>query len=323
MWFLDTLQAGINRARFKTRREVYPGPTRGVVVRVITGDDTPEQDRAVPHQVLCDVVFARGGIVRALVMQRGSSVENVSRWVPTPARTNMATGEPIKLTNDGIDPPPSNLEDLDGEIVLVDWIERDLDRPIIIGSLEHPRGRRRSISRYSPPRVAQGATFGVRQHSDARERFVAHQGTTARLDVAGNARLDLRRAGVANDGKTYDAPGDDAGNLDVSLRNGSEVVIRAEDGAPIFRIRAVAGGISLHIGRGTGERILLAGPTRETIDDLVARMNSVGVTLEMLATWAKARAESPYLAGLGPGGGAEPTTDAHVSSAVQISTGSL
>lgn len=277
--FFEVLQSGIRRRPAKLRDEVYPGPSRGVVVRVLSGEDAGAQVEA-PHQVICDVLMARGGIVRAPVMQRGSSVSNVSRWVPTPARTNMTTGAAIKLVNDGLAPPPSSIDDLDGEVVLVDWMEGSIERPVIIGSLEHPRGQRRSLTGYSTP--APTAPLPVRMHSDLAERFLGHQGTTLRVDRAGCVRLDLRRAGVANDGQTYDAQNEAAGNLDVSLRDQSELLVRGPSGLPLFRVRAQGDEILLDIGAAPAERILLAGPTLDHLQAWWTALNDLGQRVDAI-----------------------------------------
>jgi len=259
--FLEVLQSGIPRRRRLPRNEVYPGLTRGMVIAVYADAD-PTQDRYSPRQVLCDVLLSRGGIVRAPVAQRGSAVNNVDRWVPSAARTNMATGAAVKLTNDGLAPAPTHLEDLDGDLVLVDWIERDLHRPIVLCSLEHPRRARATLARYEAPVVAEGVGYAPRSHSELLERFVAHQGTTVRVDRAGNVRVDLRRAGVANDGTTFDAPSEASGMVDVALRKAAEVVVRGEDGVPLARIKALPDGhVELALGRTTAEYVLLAGPT--------------------------------------------------------------
>lgn len=293
--WLETLQAGIRRQVMKPRSEVNPGLTRGVVIRVFSGDESVGVAPLVPAQVLCDVLLARGGIVRAPVMQRGSSTSNVSRWIPTPARSNMVTGAVIKLTNDGVDPPPSNLDDLDGEVVLIDWLDGSIDRPVIVGSLEHPRGIRRNIDSYATPSPSEA--LAVRNHSDVHERFLAHQGTTARIDRAGCVRLDLRRAGVANDGQTYDAQGEAAGNLDVALRAGSELLVRGVSGLPFLRVRAQGDEILLDIGASPTERILLAGPTVEHLAAWETAVDELGVIVSSLFRVVSAAALAADISG--------------------------
>lgn len=272
------LQAGIQRRRLFRRGEPMTTMLRGTVVKVYPADDADAQDRSVPAQTLCDVLLARGGILRAPVAQHGSSVANVSRWCPTPARTNMITGEKLVLTNDGLQNPPSRLDDLDGEQVLVAFIEGEIDRPVIMASLEHPRGVRQVRGRTAMPGTAARTATDVRQHGEVGERFVAHQGTTARIDHGGSIRADLRRAGVGNDDRTYDAPDEPAGNVDVALRAGSSLLVRNEAGEPIFVLTVdAAGSCTLDIGRTAGERMVL-GDRFQTLFDNHRHTSWYGMT---------------------------------------------
>lgn len=250
---------------YTPRREVYPGPTRGVVVEVQT------------DPLLCTVLLARGGVVRAPVGQRGSSVSNVARWIPAAAQTNMVTGAAVRLDQTGVSPPPADITDLDGDIVLIDWIEGDIERPFITCSLEHPRATR-AVTADVPvlPAAAQRGQGVV-------ERLVAHQGTTVRIDRNGNASIDARRAGVANDRQSYrPAAGEASGVVDVALRVGGEIQVRGVDGERLFRLRVTEDGPTLVIGDGA-ERVLLAGPF---IDHLTQWQSSVDAGLARLsALW--------------------------------------
>ena len=272
---------------------------RGMVVRVIAADAVDQGDVVTPPQPLCDVLLARGGIVRAPVMQRGSSIGNGSYWTPQPARTNLVTGAAVKVEGDGLVPQPARLEDLDGEMVLVGWMDGEIDRPVIVGSFQHPRTPRRINARVSIPVVAEGAGNSPRRDLDVQTRAVTHQGTTAALDRGGNVRLDLRRAGVANDGSTYDANGETAGVVDVALRRGTETVIRAEDGVPILRIMVdAAGEVSFRVGRAPDARVFLAGPLASHLDGWWSAIDTVGQTLAALWPSVVAAAAAANLSGV-------------------------
>jgi hypothetical protein len=256
-----------------------------MVVATYAADDSAVQGATNPPQVLCDVMMARGGILRAQVMQRGSSVSNTSRWVPAPARTNMATGAPVKLSQDGLDPAPSNLYDLDGDLVLVSYVGANFEVPIVIGSIEHPRGTRGVPAAYPVPTVAQGQPSPMQSAGDVQARYVAHQGTQAQIDRAGNVRVDLRGAGVANDATTYDAPNATAGNLDVAVRAGSEVLVRNEAGVPVVRIIVASNGnISARVGASPTDTVLIASPTIDHMTGWEGANGGVGERVAALWT---------------------------------------
>lgn len=254
-------QAGIPRKLYRRRADATPGLMLGMVVATYSGDDRDKQGQTSPPQVLCDVLMLNGGVLRAQVMQRGSSVANVDRWVPSAARSNVVTGAAVKLTNDGISPPPSNIYDLDGDVVVVDFLG-SVDVPIIVGSIEHPRTLRPTKTQYSVPGVVQGAGIPMQSGGDVRARYLAHQGAQVQVDRAGNVRLDMRGSGVANDGQTYDAADTASGNVDVCVRTGSEVVVRNQAGVPMLRVLATEGGnLSLRAGTAPSDTVLIAAPT--------------------------------------------------------------
>lgn len=279
------LQAGIPRKPYISRREPTAGPHLGMVVATYAADDPTVQGRTNPPQILCDVMMARGGILRAQVMQRGSSVSNVDRWVPRPVQTNIATGAAVKFTQDGLDPAPSNLYDLDGDLVLVSYVGANYELPIIIGSIEHPRGTRGVPTAYAVPTVAQGQPMPMQSAGDIGSRYVAHQGTQAQIDRAGNVRLDLRGAGVANDATTYAAANTTAGNVDVAVRAGSEVVVRNQAGVPVVRVIVQTGGnISARVGASPTDTVLIATPTIEHLTAWESSTSGIGERVEAL--WA-------------------------------------
>lgn len=276
-------QAGISRRPYRARSGGVPGLMRGMVVRVIAADAEDQGAVVTPAQPLCDVLLARGGIVRAPVMQRGSSVQNGDYWTPAPARTNLVTGAAVKVEGDDIVPQPARLEDLDGEMVLVGWMDGEINRPVIVGSYQHPRTPRRINGRVSIPTVTEGQGNDPRRDIDVQTRAVTHQGTVVALDRGGNVRLDLRRAGVANDGQTYDANDETAGVVDVALRRGTETVIRAEDGVPVLRIMVDGDGeVSFRVGRSPSARVFLAGPLALHLDGWWAAVDALGQTVAAL-----------------------------------------
>jgi len=276
-------QSSIQRTPYKARDLPMTALVRGMVVRVIAADAVDQGDVVTPPQPLCDVLLARGGIVRAPVLQRGSSIQNGAYWTPAPARTNLVTGAAVKIEGDQLAPQPARLEDLDGEMVLVAFMEGDLDRPVIVGSYQHPRTPRRINERVSIPTVAEGQGNDPRRDFDVQTRAVTHQGTVAALDRGGNVRLDLRRAGVANDGRTYDANGETAGVVDVALRRNTETVIRAQDGVPILRIMVGDDDeVSFRVGREPNARVFLAGPLASHLDGWWSAIDALGQTVAAL-----------------------------------------
>ena len=242
-----------------------PGPGQplhgiyyGVVLSVYAADDVEAQRASSPPQILCDVAFMRGGRCRAVVLQRGSSIRNRSLWVPAASTLSLSTDQPLNLKKDESAQQVTDPNDLDGERVIVSFLGGDRDHPVILGSIEHPRASRTVVYPGELQPVERGAgDGGPKRKLESTDRAVCHQGTIAKIDRGGSARVDLRRAGVSNSGLTFDADGETSGVVDVSMRTGGELVIRNEAGVPVFHLRITSGGVELDIGQAASERVIL------------------------------------------------------------------
>jgi hypothetical protein len=167
------------------------------------GGELPSRAYHHPGAVTVDLMFLGGGRAQDVpVTQRGSSVTNLDLWVPH-AATRTLDGTPFAWPPTATS-PPLDPENVDGEWVLVDFIDGDPMAPVVIGSTTHPRTRRpqegatpKPLPSYTP-----GEAENLSRLPDGLERFGAHQGAVVRLDRAGNLRIDLGGAGVADDGET-------------------------------------------------------------------------------------------------------------------------
>jgi len=147
------------------------------------------------------------------------------------------------------------MDALDGERVVVGYFDRDPHAPVILGSLPHPRSRRRHDApggALADPTTSQSLDAAP----DGNERWVGHQGTVVRVDRVGNVRIDTVGAGVANDGETDDSEDASVGHVDINLKTGASFVVRVA-GVPVFRLRADGDGeVELDIGAGD-QRVVL------------------------------------------------------------------
>ncbi|RTL19486.1 MAG: hypothetical protein EKK55_19265 [Rhodocyclaceae bacterium] len=279
-------QKGIRRRSYRPRGAYPPPKTRGMVVGIdLDGYDVP----------VAIVVFARGGLARCPVLQHGSSATNVARWMPQPARVNLVTGAAVKLAQDRLDPAPADIFDLDGDVVIVDWVE-DVDRPVIVGTIEHPRRRRALVAEMTP------GTDDARRDSALDERFLAHQGTTLRVDRLGAVRVDARRAGVDNGGSYIAGDAEaQAGVVEVVVRAGKRVSIRVDEGAGAATVFEVASDGTVRIGKPDDRagRLLLAAPTLEHVTQWQAQIDAALTAIAAL--WPSIQTATAAAALLAPG----------------------
>lgn len=158
---------------------------RGVVVATYVTDD-PQNPyntaKTTPYAVYCDVLTygpAAGGtptlVTKAIVSQERAGIQDGSIWRPRAATLDVS-GQPLSLAH-------SNLMDLDGDHVLLGFIDGTYQTPVILRSLPHPQAdvgqSQAEPSHGQPMRLKQvdGAPdldkhLGVVHGVDARANFV-------------------------------------------------------------------------------------------------------------------------------------------------------
>lgn len=199
---------------------------RGVVTASYTVEE-PESQTTGRSAVFCDVYVystlnrARYSMLsRVLVSQDRGAVHDGSTWKPRASTMNLANAAV------GTDLRGMNPADLDGEHVLIGFMDDDLRQPVILRGIPHPRadfGKDVTLEdRYS--RVAPLAEDGY-------TRFTRHNGTTYGVDGLGNFVVSAVRAnaGPAADGKE---PGVDPdaligglGNISFEAATGSTITL--------------------------------------------------------------------------------------------------
>lgn len=236
-----------------------PSLSRGVVLATHYADDPVAQAGRVAREVLCTVLLLNGWIVsRVPVLQRGSGISNGSLWIPQPTTHNLDTGEVITFTDGQIRGKITNLDALNGERVLIDFIANDPSQPVIVGSMGHPRTRRAPEA--TPINLPDPAVDGsLPSAPQGQARWIGHQGSTAQIDSVGNVRINTTAAGTADHGGRLDA--ERPGLVDLDLADGAEVVIRFQ-GEVAFRLRVDSSGdgpgrVSLDLGAGASQRVVL------------------------------------------------------------------
>lgn len=134
------LQSGLSPEAFQPGR-ADGRLLRGVVVATYVSDspDHPyNTSHGNPCAVYCDVLcYSTLGsampalMPKALVSQDRASIQSGDIWLPRAARQDVS-GKPLSLAN-------SNPMDLDGDHVLLGFMEDKLTNPVILRCLPHPR----------------------------------------------------------------------------------------------------------------------------------------------------------------------------------------
>lgn len=230
------------------RMQPQRGPYRAVVVRSYVHGSEGNTRRA--HKVTADVILVHSMLPlhRLPVLQRNFGVNNVhSLYIPRPSTRTIQSGVPVNFRSKNPDGSfgglPSNLADLDGDQVLVDFVEGDLDFPVIVGSLDHQQTKRK---------VKEAGTEWGEPQKD--EYYVHHYGTEVRIDSDGNLLIDTSKTYGSDIVEEESANGE--GNVRFRIKNDRRFSVEM-DGTIVFEVFKNGSQVRVDLGEGAGERIVL------------------------------------------------------------------
>lgn len=197
-----TIKSGLNLYEEGRQDSWTPRGTiyRAVVLRTFATDDSvrtegQRKDSTRLQDVECDILLTSSLVhkPRVPVMQRNHGVSDAALWVPRPSTRVVSTATALNLTRVSrrgtLESLPPNLADLDGDQVLVQFIEGDPEKPIIVGAESHPRTKRLVIdgSGWTP---GTGDPDGQRGTPELNERYERYRGTEIRINDAGDMLWD-------------------------------------------------------------------------------------------------------------------------------------
>lgn len=224
---------------------------RGAVTATYVSDDPnhpqAENDKAPPIGVYCDVLIYSGppgarwfGLTKVMVLQPQGGLYSGHIWKPRATTCNLLGT---------LDPNTTNPAVLDGDHVLVGFMDACLQLPVILGGIPHP----------SQDFGQEDTDLGVRLRlklEDGDPNLWRHHGTVWGADKLGSFRVDTSRA---NDGKLEEgkepAPPTEAGKGDQTYTLPQEAIYRvlfqdmADPATPVevahFRLDKVTGELSI------------------------------------------------------------------------------
>lgn len=222
---------------------------RGVVVATyVTDGDNPYPSidgapiiadvTAVYCDVLCYTSMPASRafpLQRVLVSQDGASMHEGRVWKPRAARLDMETGT--------LDPQTSDPRNLDGEHVLIGFIDNNLNMPIILRSITHPQTGRGNES------LTEAGHRQKLKLVDGEPSFWKHRGSFFGVDDNGDFVVDTTRAhdGVyATDGTEVPV----GGSVKVRVGSGEQLHVIGLDvsGAnPLFELTLVNNALTLQL----------------------------------------------------------------------------
>jgi hypothetical protein len=205
--------------------------TRAVVLQVYY----PEEDTRIGWSkisqkcILCDVrTYGRYSrfLPKVPVLQRTHGVWDHDIYIPRASTIHLEAGD---LASDpSADKPPTAAEDMDGDHVLVEFLEGDPQQPVILPFvMPHPK------SNYRP------------EKADSRARRIRHNGVLVEWDAEGNLTVDARGAakqelgerGVEQSnsgtgGKVTLVTSDGSNQTSVVLNENGQILLGSDPGGP-------------------------------------------------------------------------------------------
>lgn len=188
--------------------QIKYGPFRAIVLKTHVPNGS---DNAHGIGIECEVILIKTGqiVQRCQVLQAGGfGIHSARPWIPRPTTKARVDSLSLTVTTPGSFPWYS---DLDGDAVLIDFLEGDANSPIVLGALPHERSERKLRSSEGDetnaldpdPNAAAAAVTGGWSEADAgatrgtaysEEHYVNHKGTEFRINRAGDVLIDTAGA---------------------------------------------------------------------------------------------------------------------------------
>lgn len=197
------------------------GLYRAIVINTYTPD---EDSNPTDYQVFCDVVLLKTQTPLPMVpVMIPAGVANAASWIPK-ATTKTLSGLPLNLTifsRKGVfQGEATAFDDMDGDMVLVQFVESSRQFPIITGRITHQNTKRTAVT-------GSGWSDGLLQdeqrgHPQKLEAYFRHGGTEVRINEVGDLLVDTVGA---TDDDLLEAPLPTSGEVRVRLKRGRKLVV--------------------------------------------------------------------------------------------------
>ncbi|MCZ6868118.1 MAG: hypothetical protein O7G84_01280 [Gammaproteobacteria bacterium] len=196
-----TIKSGLNLQEEGKQSSFIPRGTiyRAVVLRTFATDDSVRteglrKDSTRLYEVECDILLTSTRVPksRVPVMQYNHGVNDARLWIPRPSTRVVGNASPLNLTRVSrrgtLQSLPPNFEDLDGDQVLVQFIEGDPEKPIIVGAMSHAKTKRLVTDGSGWTPGTGGA--GQRGGPELLENYMRFRGFEMRINDAGDVLFD-------------------------------------------------------------------------------------------------------------------------------------
>lgn len=246
------------------------GPYRAVVLNTYVTDSEGSGHRQLAQQVSCDVILVRSGFrLNHVPVAQPVWGENDARvWVPKESTRVISQNTALNATTlrsprGSFQGSVTHLDDLDGDTVLLDFVEGSITHPLIIGSLPHEQTRRIVVEGVGHAEGPNGEDDRGKVYR--REAYFRHAGTEARVSGTGDVLLDT--VGATDDRVQEDpAAGASSGHVRVRLKENRRLTVEI-DGTDVLEVWQDGNQVRIDLGEGAGQRLVLGDDFRAFLND--------------------------------------------------------
>jgi hypothetical protein len=200
-------------AGYKYRAVVLATYATNASIRTQLNENTTRK-----YEIECDVLLLKSSVFypRVPVVQRDHGVNNANLWLPRPT-TRVIDGSALNFTRVSArgtkQTIPQNPEELDGDIVVLEFLEGDLEMPIITGAFTHPKTNRLVIEGSGWSESLQGTERGTPHQN---EKYIRYRGVELRINDNGDVLIDT--VGATKD-ESNEVPAATGGQVRVRVKS--------------------------------------------------------------------------------------------------------
>jgi hypothetical protein len=269
------VQSGLdirNRDQPYSRAKPQLGLYRAFVYRTYTPYDAEgerRQDNRRGYQVECDVLLVRTQqlLLNVPVQQTTFGVNNAQPWIPRPTTRTLSGQNEVRFQVQGengrFEGVATPFDDIDGEMVIVQFVEGDPDFPIITGALVHQQTKRKVLQ---SPDGRDGWAEDEQEQGFAyeEEHYLHHQGTEVRINGGGDILIDT--TGAYEDAATEDTAAA-RGNVRMRVKEGQRLTIAMGADEDVLEVFKDGDQLRVDLGEAADERVILGDSWRSFFND--------------------------------------------------------
>lgn len=256
------VQAGLN---VQKRSEQEGGQLNGLYRAIVLATYATDNEQIRPdndtrrHAVECDVFLVRSSLpaYRVPVLQRMHGFANASLWIPRPSTTTL-DGEEINLNRTSLrgtlsSKLPPALSELDGDEVIIEYVEGDRDYPVITGAMSKENTKRLVIAGPGWSESEAGSERGT-PHLD--EQYFRFAGVELRINKNGDVLVDTVGAyDHVGDDKLTETPSDAGGQVRVRMKAAQKFTVEM-DGTDVLEVWKDNDGVHIDLGENATEHLI-------------------------------------------------------------------